>query len=112
MINGIYSIYFSGITGEGFGILILQDQIITGSDATGASYDGNYRVTDKGILGELNLLVPPGVQLVTGAFSGGEGGVLNIPISLPLNFANGQTLTVPTPTGLVNVIFKKLRDLH
>lgn len=111
MINGFYSIYFSGVIGEGFGIVVLRDGVIVGVDAVGAKYDGQYYVTDNGIAGEIVLMAPPGSQLVTGAVSGAAGAMYTIPIALPLDFANGQTLNMTTPTGQINIIFKKIKDI-
>lgn len=108
--DGFYSIYFSGAAGVGFGLLALRQGAITGADAAGASYDGRYSVTEAGIQGEVTLNAPPGVQLVTGAAAGAAGQAWRIPLNLPRDFANGQAHLVNTPTGKVNVVFRKLRD--
>ncbi|HRQ61628.1 MAG TPA: hypothetical protein PLO23_08995 [Alphaproteobacteria bacterium] len=110
MLEGIYSIYFSGVTGEGFGLLNINGGKITGADAAGALYDGEYFVTDEGIKGEIILSAHQGVRLVTGATAGESGAEWKFPIFLPKNFSDGQVFPITTPTGNVNVIFRKIRD--
>lgn len=47
MINGFYSIYFTGMAGVGFGVIVLKDGTITGADSAGAIYDGEYQLDDE-----------------------------------------------------------------
>lgn len=112
MLNGFYSIYFTGLVGVGFGVIILKDGIIMGVDGAGATYDGNYEIDNtKGFIkGKIILKAPPGLQLVTGASSGSEPGRWEIPLILPSDLGNEKPLSIKTPTGPINVIFRKLRD--
>ena len=113
MVNGYYSIYFTGLAGTGFGILVLKGGIITGVDATGSTYDGQYQLDDKqeALSGKVILKAPPGTKLVTGASAGSEPGMWEIPLNLPSDLGSGEPLSIKTPTGPINVIFRKLREL-
>jgi len=83
MIDGFYSIYFSGVAGVGFGLLILDNGKITGVDAAGASYDGKYSLTETLLQGEIVLKAPAGAHLVTGASAGGMEQSWTIPLVFP-----------------------------
>src|SRR5215467_10738836 len=109
--DGIYAMYFTGSVGSGFGLLILNNGIIAGADAVGGLYDGSYAPEEPGTLSvNVRLTRPPGTTLVTGAAAGATTMVIDIPAKLPENFGNGQPLALKTPTGPINIIFKKLRD--
>lgn len=106
--EGFYALYFTGRAGFGNAVLVLKAGIVTGADATGGVYDGNYSWADNEIDIKVVLTVPAGTTLVTGQS-------LSSPLSqtitakLPDSFANGQPVAVQTPMGPVNVVFKKLR---
>lgn len=112
--NAIFAMYYTGNAGSGLGVVILRDGLIAGADAGGGIYDGNYALENggKNLVGTVRLEVPPETGLVTGATSGQSAAVLEIPLSLPVDLAGGKTVPVRTTTGPVNVVFKKLRDLH
>jgi hypothetical protein len=42
MIDGFYSIAFTGNAGSGFGMVIFRDGLVAGADVSGATYDGEY----------------------------------------------------------------------
>src|SRR6266576_982816 len=112
MSEGIYAMYFTGNAGSGHGLLMLKSGVIAGADAAGGIYDGSYNPGAPGTLNvHVRLTVPPGFALVTGASAGQKPMVFEIPAQLPENFANGQPIALDTPTGPINIIFKKLRDL-
>jgi hypothetical protein len=110
--EGIYVMYFTGSLGSGYGLLILKNGVIAGADAAGGIYDGSYTQEPGGTLNaKVRLALPPGATLVTGAAAGETPMVIDIPAKLPENFASGQAIALTTPTGPINIIFKKLRDL-
>ncbi len=110
--DGIYAIYFTGATGSGQGVILLKDGVIAGADAAGGTYDGNYtELEDGSVEGTVKMTVPSGAQLVTGAAAGSEPMSMEIPLKLPVNFGNGHPLPMQTPTGPINIIFKRLRDV-
>ncbi|WNM61169.1 hypothetical protein [Candidatus Nitrospira neomarina] len=113
MIDGFYSIFFTGVSGQGFGVIVLKDGILVGADNTGGSYDGHYTVNNEKqfLIGEVVLNAPPGIQLVTGAATGSEPASWVMPLSLPPDFGNGRAFPMKTPTGPINIIFRKLRDI-
>ena len=67
MFDGFYSIFFTGLHGEGFGVLAMKNGVMTGADASGATYDGHYQLNsdESTINGEITLHTPTGVELVT-----------------------------------------------
>ena len=110
--EGIYTMYFTGRTGSSFGLLLFKNGTIAGADAGGGIYDGSYAVEAGGMLdAKVRVILPEGGSLVTGAIAGPAPMILDIPVKLPANFGNGHALPVTTPTGPINIIFKKLRDV-
>ncbi len=110
MVDGIYSITFRGAVDWGLGLLILQKGTITGADAGGISYDGNYTIENSSINFNAMLTVPPGASLVQGT------PVKSISYEIPINalfsedvLKNGELVTLEMPQGPVNVIFRLLR---
>ncbi|MCB9964778.1 MAG: hypothetical protein H6855_01695 [Rhodospirillales bacterium] len=114
MIDGFYSMFFTGMSGAGLGMLALKDGEILGADAAGATYDGGFKISEEGrVVGKVTLTVPPGGHLVTGAAAGSEPASWDIPLDLPKDFGTGKaSIQIKTPTGPVNVIFKKIRDIQ
>lgn len=112
MLNGFYAIYFTGVTGSGIGIIAASNGVLSGADAAGGIYDGTYQqnATTKQYDAKIKLTVPPGTSLVTGALAGTQPMSIDIVTILPENLGNNHPVTIDTPTGKVNVIFKKLRD--
>jgi hypothetical protein len=110
--EGIYAMYFTGSVSSGFGLLLLQNGIIAGTDSAGGIYDGSYSLDELRTVNiNVRLTLPPGGSLVTGASAGENPLVMDIPARLPENFGNGQAIALNTPTGPINIIFKKLRNL-
>ena len=110
--EGIYAMYFTGSVGSGSGLLLLKNGIIAGADSAGGIYDGSYTVEEMGTVNmNVRLTLPPGASLVTGASAGANPMVMDIPARLPENFGNGLAIALNTPTGPINIIFKKLRDV-
>jgi hypothetical protein len=109
--DGIYAIFYTGSAGSGHAIIVMKNGIIAGADAIGGILDGTY--TDPGD-GFLEVAVfhtaPPGASLVTGVIAGQKSLSQEINTRLPQNFGNGKPVLIQTPTGPINVIFKRLRD--
>jgi hypothetical protein len=113
--NGFFRIAFTGNAGSGFGILALRDGVIAGADVAGAVYDGTF--TENAATGEINVAVtmsaPAGVTPVQ------TGVPLTAPISVPITATLAQAdidsekpTLLQSPLGPVNVVFRKIRDLH
>lgn len=104
--------YFTGSAGSGHAVFVMMGGVITGADAVGGILDGTYKQAGDGHLDvEVSLTVPAGARLVTGAVAGENPLSQEIKARLPENLGDGKPVTVQTPTGPVNVIFKRLRDL-
>lgn len=109
--QGFYAFYYTGVSGFGHAVLIINDGIVTGADATGGVYDGRYTVGDGGEFEiEVTLTVPAGATLVTGQTLTDEFSK-TISAKLRAGFADGQPVPVQTPMGPVNAIFKKVRGM-
>ena len=110
--DGIYAMYFTGNAGFGHAVFVLKDGVLVGADAVGGVLDGEYKITDQGeIKFSINLTIPAGASLVTGVHAGNEPLTQLIEGNLPHNFSNGNPIALRTPTGPVNVSFKRLRNL-
>jgi hypothetical protein len=112
MKEGFYSIRYQGVAGGGFGVLVLDSGMIYGVDITGVQYDGTYSfnpVSGK-IDAKIEISVPPGVWLVTGAPASATGYKMEMPVSLPRDLGAEHPFAVTTQNGILNVIFKKIRD--
>ena len=110
--NGIYTMYFTGVAGSGHALFIMKNGVIVGSDATGGVLDGTYKDAVDGNLDiSVTLKVPSGTRLVTGVTAGRDPLTQQITARLPENLGNGRSIGVQTPTGPVNVVFKRLRDI-
>lgn len=47
-IDGIYSVYLTGQSGNGFAIMIMMNGKVTGADAMGILFDGDYSPATSG----------------------------------------------------------------
>lgn len=104
--------YFTGSAGSGHALFVMKNGVVAGADAVGGILDGTYKEAGDGYLNvAVSLTVPAGARLVTGAAAGENPLSQEITARLPENLGNGNPVTVQTPTGPVNVIFKRLRDL-
>ena len=110
--NGIYAVYFTGVAGSGHAVFIMKDGVIAGADAVGVVLDGTYKNVGGGNLDfSVTLKVPAGASLVTGVTAGREPLSQRMTAVLPENLGNGSPVGVETPTGPVNAVFKRLRDI-
>lgn len=110
--NGIYAIFYTGSTGSGHAIIVMKNGILAGADAIGGILDGTYADSGDGYLEvAVSYTAPPGTSLVTGVIAGQRSLLQEINTRLPQSFSNGKPVLVQTPTGPINVIFKRLRDI-
>lgn len=113
MIDGIYSAYFTGLAGNSFGMFVFKDGVISGADAGGGKYDGNYEIVEQGALlsGTVVFILPIGNQSITGTAATSEPIVFEVPIQLPTKINEQEIYPIQTPAGPINARFEKLRDL-
>lgn len=112
MINGIYSAYMSGISGFGLVIMVFQNGIITGADAGGTKFDGEYKFNEQSrrYIGKMVVDVPPFTTIIQGSTSGPDGMKYTVDLDMGENFINDPFLKFSTPHGPVNVRLEKLRN--
>lgn len=111
-VDGIYSITFRGAADWGMGLLVLQNNTITGADVAGGIYDGNFTETADAIEATISLTVPPGVMLVQGTVPSPEVQEIPFSASIPKEAIEKQApVLIQMPVGPVNIIFKFLRPL-
>jgi hypothetical protein len=111
VLDGFYAVFYTGKVSSGFAMIVLRNGIVTGADVGGGLYDGKYTVSadKRTVEGTMKLTTPPGISLVTGAPASSEVSIQEFPLSLPADL-NEQTVQIQTPTGPVNLKFKKIRD--
>ena len=111
--DGFYSAYFTGVHGSGYALFVMREGVIVGADPAGGSFDGQYGFNEdaQSYDGTIVMSAPAGTVLVTGAQVGSEPVQFPIPVRLPANFDNGQVIGVETPTGPINVTFRKIRGM-
>ncbi|MBF0449009.1 MAG: hypothetical protein HQL67_12470 [Magnetococcales bacterium] len=110
--EGFYSIQFRGSSDYGFGVIILDTNMVIGADVGGVLYDGNYTLNDNTHEIDLNvtLTVPAGIALVMGVPPRHEDYTIPIVTSIPRDLGQEKPVLLQTDFGPVNVIFKKIRD--
>ena len=110
--NGIYAMYFTGTAGYGHALFVMKDGLISGADAIGGMLDGTYvDIGDGSLEFSVTLRIPAGAALVTGVIAGNEPLTQHMTTKLPVDFSNGSSIGIQTPTGPVNAVFKWLRDI-
>jgi len=110
-IDGIYSAYFTGMTGSSFGLFAFINGVVAGADAGGAVYDGDYKHASGFIEGEITMRAPAGTMLITGAVSGSTPIEMRIPFKLDVPIEAGKDLRFLTPAGPVNGRLNLVRSL-
>jgi hypothetical protein len=111
--NGIYIGYFTGTLGNSMGVFYVGNGVIAGADIGSIRYDGTFSPTADGktLQGKVKFTIPAGVVLISGLSGGGEPATIELPLSLPIDFASGAIARIQTPAGPVNARFEKVRDL-
>ena len=110
LVDGMYSVQFTGVAGVGLAALILDRGRVYGSDSL-VQYDGDYHVSSKAGLVDLAVtaLVPPNVQLVQGYPKQPVAFQFGLKCSLRPG-SSGQVL-IQTDLGPVNAHFQYMRSL-
>lgn len=110
--DGFYAAYFTGAAGNSMGLFAFREGTITGVDVGGMHYDGTYKVDEDRalIVGSIIYVIQAGHSLITGIAAGPDPMKVEFPLELPLGFADGRVLTIPTPSGVVNARFEKIRE--
>lgn len=112
--DGIYQVRYAGDRDRGFGLILLSNGVVVGTDVGGIAYDGLYyeHPGTHRILMKLTLTVPAGISLVTGVPPKSRPYAFNIELEVPGSFGQEDLHTkIQTPYGLVEAEFHKLRNL-
>lgn len=113
MIDGFFSMAFTGTQGSGFGVLALHNGVVAGTDVAGSSYDGMYteNPVTHALDFEITMLAPAGVTPVQ------TGIPLAAPMTVPISgsvpaeeLTGDEPKLLRTSLGPVNVLFRKIRD--
>jgi hypothetical protein len=111
--KGIYLAYLTGSLGNSMGIFYIADGTIAGADIGGLRYDGTFSLAPgrEKLQGKVAFTIPAGTTLISGLAAGSEPVTVELPLSLPVDFASGAVVRIETPAGPVNARFERLRDL-
>ena len=110
MKEGFYRIDYVGTVGRGFGIIVLDTQVVVGTDMAGGLYDGTYQFNpDTNMLeAKIKVTIPAGAWLVQGIPA--QDKKWNFEFEASFRRETTETpVTVQTPFGPVNVVFRYLR---
>ena len=109
--NALYAAYLTGKAGSTFALLRFHDGVITGLDAGEGCYDGEYKLgpDQQNIVGTITVSMPAGMPTITGVTSAERPLEFDVPFALPVNLDPDAVYRMETPTGPVNVKFKKKR---
>jgi hypothetical protein len=111
-IDGIYAAYMTGTDGQGFGMFVFHNGILSGADPLGVRFDGMYESTEDGkILATIKVTVPPEGTVVQGVSVGSSPLTYEVPLLLEADLESMGVFRLDTPLGPVNVKLEKLRGL-
>jgi len=112
MDDGFYTMTYVGAVGMGLAVFLFEDGKVRGFDMRGGKYDGAYvRHPDGSVEARANLLVLPGVELVTGMPPPDR--IVNVPLTarLPTNAADGATYPITVGDRQAQASFKYMRSV-
>lgn len=110
-LDGFYAVFMTGLSGEGYTVLVFSDGKIVGVDPLGVTFDGSLEKVDGGFAGAVTVDAPPGGELIQGIKTGDRGLEYVVQLELPSDFLERDYVEIATPLGPVNARFKKMRDL-
>jgi len=112
VLDGFYAVYSTGSAGQGLALLVLHDHKITGVEASGTQYNGNYSESGTGFRIKLNAAYAKDLYLVQGHKTDSDGDNDELDFELPSDFLSKAFVRVETKYGPVNTKFVKLRDYN
>jgi hypothetical protein len=105
-----YAISFAGRGGTGGGVLVFDDSgVVVGVDAAGVTYDGTFKIEHGRLEAKVQVGVPTGVVLVTGAPQARSPYQFPVDLSIPLDDLTNEVKVI-IPTGEVRFQLRKLRE--
>ncbi len=110
-IDGFYVAYFTGAAGNSYGMFVFREGVVTGADAGGGRYDGEYQLSKDGtkVEGKIKFFLTAGNASITGAQAGSEPISIEVPIQLPVEIDRADVYRIETPIGPINAKFDKVR---
>lgn len=111
MIDGIYTAYFTGASGQAMAMFVFKDGKIGGADMVGVVFSGEYTVDAEYISGNVIFRMPAQSTSITGSVFEEESGDIEVPITLPVYLDPNDTYQIKTPIGTLNTKFQKNAEL-
>jgi hypothetical protein len=112
MDDGFYSITYVGVAGMGLCMLLFEDGTVRGFDMRGGKYDGRFtRNADGSVDMTGELVVLPGVELVTGAPPPETTVLMPLKAHLPADISEEKAVAVSVGNLQVQASFKRMRGL-
>ncbi len=112
-LDGFYTAYFAGSTGNSLGMFIFLNGVVTGADVGGGRYDGTYRLSSDGtrIVAEIQFSLPVGNLSITGVAAEVAPISVKMTLELPTEFNRHDVHRLETPLGPINAKFEKIRGI-
>lgn len=108
--SALYIMRYLGATGVGFGSVYIGKGSIVGVDTGGGRYHGTYTEDAERMKAAINLTMPDGGVLVTGAQIP-PGTSIPMSADWSTSFADGSPQSVNVAGGDVQVTFEKVGDV-
>jgi hypothetical protein len=111
VIDGIYTAYLTGTSGQGMAMFVFKDGQIAGADMSGLTFTGRFKTSGGRVVGHLSYVMPAGAISITGISFEKASDKIEVPIDLPEELDPVETYRVNTPIGPINAKFVKNVDL-
>lgn len=105
MIDGIYTAYMTGKTGQGMAMFVFRDGSIAGADMAGLTFSGKYTKENDRVKGHVEYRMPANSVSITGAAFEKPSDVISVPIDLPDQIDPNEVYQINTPIGPLNARF-------
>ena len=109
--NALYIIRYTGQISQGFGVLYIGKNVVTGVDISNIRYMGKYKERDGRLEIEVTLSTKTGSGILVTGTTLHQGQTLHISANLPLDFDDGHPHQISLSGQSVNVVFEKISDL-
>jgi hypothetical protein len=111
MDDGFYVITYVGEAGMGLCVLLFERGAFRGFDMRGGQYDGTYTRAGDGSVDMMgNLVVMPGVELVTGMEPPDTRILMPLSARLPADLSETAAIPVSVGDRKVEASFRRMRD--
>jgi hypothetical protein len=111
MLEGIYIAYATGAEGYSAIMFVLRNGRITGADAGGMKYFGQYDQGASSLTGNLVAEIPPFGALISGHKAGAEPERFSMPFSIEFSQIGQGYIDIQSPYGKITANIQKLNEL-